>query len=58
MSDPRPAFGDKLSAAAAGQIQQISPAMLGAVSLAHKLLPYLAVLGTAGTLVLVFFPAI
>ncbi len=44
--------GGLLSAHAEGSLRSLSPAMVAALTLAHHLLPYLAVLGAATTLAL------
>ena len=47
--------GGLLSIEAAGGLKNISQATLGVISAVHKILPYLALLATAGTLYLLFF---
>jgi hypothetical protein len=46
------AAGGLISAEAAGEIKNMHPSNLGVLSLIHKILPYLAVLATTGTLYL------
>ena len=49
------AAGGLLAIEAGGDLKNISPAWLAVISAIHKVLPYLAVLATAGTLYLLFF---
>ena len=48
------AAGGLLSIEAGGDLKSISPAALAVISGVHKVLPYVAVLTTAGTLYLLF----
>ena len=49
------AAGGLLSAEAAGEIKNMSPSILRAISWVHKIFPYLALLATAGTLYLLLY---
>jgi hypothetical protein len=49
------AAGGLISIEAGGDLESISPATLVVISAIHKVLPYLAVLATAGTFYLLFF---
>ena len=50
------AAGGLLSIEAGGDLKSISPVTLAMISGVHKVLPYLAVLATAGSLYLLFLP--
>ena len=52
------AAGGLLSFEAAGDLQNASQSLLNGVALAHKVLPYLALLSTAGTLYLLLFQVV
>lgn len=47
--------GGLLSIEAAGDLENASHSLLGAIAVIHKVLPYLAVLATTGTLYLLIF---
>jgi hypothetical protein len=47
------AAGGLISAEAAGEIKNMNPSILGALSLVHKILPYLAVLATTASIFLI-----
>ena len=49
------AAGGLLSIEASGNLKSISQTTLAMISAVHKILPYLALLATAGTLYLLFF---
>ena len=49
------ATGGLLSAETTGELQNITPPIMTALSLIHQIFPYLAVLCTAGTLYLLLF---